>query len=224
MINNAISPEESLHHAYYSIVRNPLISMLKSPAGAVLEIGCGTGKTLEYLKINGANNVIGIELREDVALAASQNKYIDQVYNCDFLDDKSPLRGCKFDTIILSHVLEHFTDPKLVLAKIRAHMHPKSTFLLAVPNVRHLSVLAPLAFKGDFEYADSGILDHTHFKFYTKKSILNTLCKNGFNIQAVKMDFGGRKSYTANKLSFGLFEEFIGYAINISASLCPTEA
>jgi 2-polyprenyl-3-methyl-5-hydroxy-6-metoxy-1,4-benzoquinol methylase len=219
MINNAISREESVQHTYYSVVRNSLVQMLQNPAGTVLEIGCGTGKTLEFLKINGARKVIGVELRKEVALNASQNKYIDKVYNVNFLDKKSPLKSYKFDTIILSHVLEHFTDPKLVLAKIRTHMHSKSTFLVAVPNIRHISVLLPLVFKGEFEYKDSGILDHTHFKFYTKNSIVNTLSKNGFVVQEVKMDFGGPKSFIANRLSFGLFKELIGYAINISASL-----
>ncbi len=219
MINSAISREDAIQHDYYSTVRTSLVNLLKGPAGTVLEVGCGTGKTLEHLKKNGANKAIGIELREEVALAASQNNYIDKVYNFDFLKKETPLEGSKFDTIILSHVLEHFTDPKVVLAKIRDHMHSKSTFLVAVPNVRHVSVLLPLAVNGEFEYRESGILDHTHFKLYTKSSICKILINNGFDIQAVKMDFGGAKSSLANKLSFGVFDEFLGFAINIAAKL-----
>lgn len=222
MINDAISEEESVQHVYYSIVRNSLVGLLKDPPGTVLEIGCGTGKTLEYLKRNGATKVIGIELRQEVAIAASQNEHIDQVYNIDFLDSETPIKNSKFDTIILSHVLEHFTDPAPVLEKIKLHMHNKSTLLVAVPNLRHVSVILPLVLKGDFEYRDSGILDHTHFKFYTKRSIVSTLRDNGFDIQSIKIDFAGPRSQTVNKLSFGLFEEFIGFAVNVSARLAKS--
>ena len=219
MINNAIEISESVEHAYYSVVRYPLVSMLEGPAGSVLEIGCGTGQTLEYLKKTGANRVVGVELRKEVALAAFDNEFIDEIYNVSFLDEIPPLSGQIFDTIILSHVLEHFTDPRIVLDKIKTHMHRGSTLLIAVPNVRHLTVLLPLVINGRFDYTNTGILDHTHYKLYTRDSIIKTLRVNGFAIKSAKMDFGGDKSRTANKLSLGLFEEFLAYAVNISACI-----
>ena len=219
MINHAIDKSQSIQHAYYSVVRYPLVNLLNGCAGSVLEIGCGTGQTLEYLKKTGAKEVVGVELREEVATAALENKLIDEVYQANFLDEVSPLKGRLFDTVILSHVLEHFTEPNVVLDKVRTHMHPKSTLLIAVPNVRHVTVLVPLAIMGHFDYTDTGILDHTHCRLYTRKSIIRTLKRNGFTIKLAKMDFGGAKSRTANKLSFGFFEEFLGYAINVSAGL-----
>lgn len=219
MINDAISVEQSVKHSYYSIVRESLVSLLMAPPGDVLEIGCGTGKTLEYLKINGAKSVSGIELRKEVALAASESKYIDNIYNVNFLDEDSPVVGKKYDTIILSHVLEHFTEPNKVLSAVKLLMHPESKFLVAVPNIRHVSVILPLVFKGDFEYKESGILDHTHFRFFTKKSIMSILDSSGFKVENVKMDFAGPRASMANRISFGLFEEFLGFAINISVTL-----
>lgn len=219
MINDAISAEQSVEHSYYSIVRESLTSLLMAPPGHVLEIGCGTGKTLEYLKLNGASTVSGIELREEVALAASKNKHIDSIYNINFLDANSPIAGKKYDTIILSHVLEHFTEPTKVLSAVKAHMHHNSIFLVAVPNIRHLSVIIPLVLKGEFEYKESGILDHTHFKFFTKKSIVALLNKSGYETKNIKMDFAGPRAVMANRISLGLFEEFLGFAINISMTL-----
>lgn len=219
MINNAISSEQSVDHSYYSIVRKSLTDLLTVAPGHVLEIGCGTGKTLEYLKFKGAITVTGIELREEVAMAASQNGQIDNIYNVNFLDASSPIARKKYDTIILSHVLEHFTEPSKALEAIKSHMHARSVLLLAVPNIRHLSVILPLIFKGEFEYKESGILDHTHFKFFTKKSITNTLIENGFSPQVIRMDFAGPRSLNSNRISFGIFEDFFGFAINIAATL-----
>jgi 2-polyprenyl-3-methyl-5-hydroxy-6-metoxy-1,4-benzoquinol methylase len=219
MINEQITSAEAVSHVYYSNPRHKLVSLLDRNIETVLEIGCGTGETLVAMKNRGALRTVGIELRSEVAQIAKSRAEINEVHNADFLHDADLLRGEAFDVVILSHVLEHFPDPTLVLSEIKRLMHSDSRLLLAVPNIRHVSALIPLVVRGEFEYVESGILDNTHLRFFTRSSISNLALANGFDIQKIEMDYAGPRSRLSNRLSFGLFNEFLAYAINLSLSL-----
>ena len=220
MINEFIPENKDNDHIYYTIIRNNLLNLIEKDLGNCLEIGCGTGENLVYLKKKGAQKVTGIELRADVAAKAKLKKEIDFIFNIDFLDNCADVEGAKYNTVVLSHVLEHFPNPDIVLAKVSKIITPEDgTLLIAVPNIRHLSVLVGLILHGDFDYKDSGIMDYTHLKFFTKKSIQKVLIKNGFEVINSQMDFAGPRSRFINKITFGVFEEYFGFAINLSAKL-----
>jgi hypothetical protein len=53
---------------------------------------------------------------------------------------------------------------------------------MSVPNVRHLTVVAPLLFQGRWEYRASGLLDVSHLRFFTERSIRAMLADAGFEI------------------------------------------
>lgn len=219
MINDQISGQDSSSNIYYAIERLPLISMLDRAPGRVLEIGCGTGLSLKYLKENGATSTVGVELRDDVAKAAIAHGGVDKVYNINFIDESLPEDEGPFDTVIFSHVLEHFPDPGYILNKIKRNLAADARLLIALPNIRHWSVIFPLIFKGEFTYKDSGILDHTHLRFFTKSSSIVLLENSGFNVMDCKLEINGPKSRLLSLLSFGLANEFAGYAINMLTKL-----
>jgi 2-polyprenyl-3-methyl-5-hydroxy-6-metoxy-1,4-benzoquinol methylase len=220
MINDKITGSDSHSNVYYAIERLPLIAMLDRPPGRVLEIGCGTGLSLKYLKQQrGAAKTIGVELRSDIADAAMANEGVDKVYNLNFIQEDLPEDEKPFDTIILSHVLEHFPEPSLILNKIKKHLNSNARLLIAVPNIRHWSVVLPLMFQGDFNYADSGILDYTHLRFFTKSSAMAMIEDNGYKVLDCQMEINGPKSTMLSRVSFGLADDFAAYAINIVAEL-----
>lgn len=219
MINDKITGSDSHTHVYYAIERLPLIAMLDRPSGRVLEIGCGTGLSLNYLKQHGASETTGVELRSDVAEAARINGGVDKIFNLNFIDEDLPAGEGPFNTVIFSHVLEHFPDPSFILNKIKKHLSHDARLLIAVPNIRHWSVTLPLILKGSFNYAESGILDHTHLRFFTKSSAMELLTSNGYRILDCELEVNGPKSKMLSMLSFGVANEFAGYAINILATL-----
>ena len=53
-----------------------------------------------------------------------------------------------------------------------------------MPNVAHASVRLALL-KGQFDYEDTGILDDTHLKYYTRSSIGDLLESCGFMVDVV---------------------------------------
>jgi hypothetical protein len=52
----------------------------------------------------------------------------------------------------------------------------------SVPNVRYYRNLWSLVVQKDWKYEDWGILDRTHQRFFTQKSLNRTLCEHGFQI------------------------------------------
>src|SRR5262249_49882611 len=90
-----------------------------------------------------------------------------------------------FDVVVCADVLEHLPEPERLLAKIAAWLAPRGTLLVSLPNVAHVSVRAALL-AGRFPYADRGILDRTHLRFYTRASGQRLLEDAGFRISEVE--------------------------------------
>jgi predicted TPR repeat methyltransferase len=89
-----------------------------------------------------------------------------------------------FDAIVCADVLEHLPRPEDLLARIHAWLRPGGTLFVSVPNVANVTVRAALV-TGRFPYADRGILDRTHLRFYTRRSAKDLIASAGFKIRDV---------------------------------------
>lgn len=92
----------------------------------ICEIGAFDGLLLSLFKKNN-NNVFGYELNDDARVYAQKKYNIDLKEN--FLESKS-----KYDIIILSHVIEHFKEPKEILIKIKSMLKKEGFIYIEVPN------------------------------------------------------------------------------------------
>ncbi|WP_288695284.1 class I SAM-dependent methyltransferase [uncultured Brachyspira sp.] len=92
----------------------------------ICEIGAFDGLLLSLFKKNN-NNVFGYELNDDARVYAKKKYDIDLKEN--FLESKS-----KYDIIILSHVIEHFREPKEILIKIKSMLKENGFIYIEVPN------------------------------------------------------------------------------------------
>jgi SAM-dependent methyltransferase len=82
--------------------------------------------------------------------------------------------GGPFDLLVFSHVLEHTRNPVDVLRRFLPMLNPRGHVLIAVPNT--LEWRTRMCFlRGDFLYADSGILDRTHLRFFTYQTAAKEL-------------------------------------------------
>ena len=68
-----------------------------------------------------------------------------------------------------------------------------------------------LILKGDWEYESQGIMDQTHLRFFTVRSFKRLLAQAGFLVEREDMRIIGPKQEMFNKITFGLFREFLGY-------------
>lgn len=220
MINDAIAAGGAAFDNYYANARERLLSLYRAdrPANA-LEIGCGTGANLFALKRRFPTlTTWGIELRPDAVEAARANGWVDHIESCDVTQPAERYAAGMFDVIVMSHVLEHFARPDEVLARAKSWLRDDGKLLIALPNVRHASVLKGLVFDGDFEYRDLGILDRTHLRFFTRRSAIRLLHEGGLRVEAVEADVVGPKSNLLSRASAGLLDGFAAQAWNFLAA------
>lgn len=141
-----------------------LLALLDAGGGRVLDVGCGAGDNAALLGARGCE-VHGIT--HSPAEAALAAPHLGRAW---LFDVEGPwpaaLEAERFDALVFSHVLEHLRQPSQVLARFCRLLRPGGSVLIAVPNVlgwrQRLSFLA-----GRFEYAESGVLDSTHLRFFT---------------------------------------------------------
>lgn len=169
------------NNLYYLGVRNDLIRLIPPHAKRILEIGCAGGQTGKALREMGFEEIVGIEINED---AASIGKaYYDQVIIGDVEKVGLPFGRCHFDCILYGDVLEHLIDPWRVLKEHRSLLKKGGAIICSIPNIRHYRVIRRLVFRGKWEYADSGMLDRTHLRFFTLGSIRKMVEEAGFEIR-----------------------------------------
>lgn len=198
---------------YYTNIRKDLVSMIEHKKDLkVLEVGAGFGETLFYLKQQGiASEAIGLDIFEDVA-KKDQYKNIDGFIFGNIEELELPQFNERFDVILLADVLEHLIEPGLVLEKLKEYLKPNGEILVSMPNIRHYSAFVKIFIKGNFDYQESGIFDYTHRRFFCKKNI-RELLESNFKVrkESSSLEFykgrSGAKFF--NKLTFGLFEEFL---------------
>ena len=94
-------------------------------------------------------------------------------------------RGQQFDRILLLDRLEHLREPGPLLEDCRRLLAPRGRLIVSVPNAVNITVRLMILF-GSFRYADRGILDWSHLRFFTRKTIRALLERSGFRIASVQ--------------------------------------
>jgi tRNA A58 N-methylase Trm61 len=82
-------------------------------------------------------------------------------------------------------VLEHLVDPWGAVEIFAAHLPPGGTIVASVPNIRHVSATKDLILHNRWTYADSGILDRTHLRFFVRQTAIELLDRPGLTVRRV---------------------------------------
>jgi hypothetical protein len=80
----------------------------------------------------------------------------------------------RFEAVIFGDVLEHLKDPQTVLRNSTEFLSEDGVLLSSIPNVAHGSVRLALL-QGLWDYTDEGLLDRTHLRFFTLRSVVDLL-------------------------------------------------
>lgn len=154
---------------YYEQPRRELLPYIPMQARRVLDIGCGAGALGRTLKEErGTQEVAGVEIVEEAARKAQE--VLDQVFTGSIEEIDLPFEEGHFDCIVCADVLEHLIDPEAALGKLARLLAPDGVIVMSVPNARFFEVLAVLS-SGAWPYQDAGILDYTHFRWFTRASL-----------------------------------------------------
>ncbi len=150
----------------------------------VLEFGCASGYMSARLKEAGCH-VTGVDV--DVEALEAARAICDEVIDADL--DLQPLArivpDVAYDVLVFGDILEHLRDPWRVLDDSRRFVAPGGYAVLSIPNVAHGSVRLKLL-QGNFDYSELGILDDTHLRFFTLKTVEELCLRSGYRIEAIE--------------------------------------
>ncbi len=168
----------------------------------VLDIGCGSGMMGRYLSENNECIVDGVDIDPD-AVAIARPKYRKVgVFNLE----KDSLLGTftaeSYDCIVMADVIEHLVHPEQLFEDVKKLLKPDGVLLFSIPNVTHLSAGLELVL-GKFGYQNSGLLDSTHVRFYSRNGFVEKLESCGIYVEDIdtvkrdvdKAEFQGYKSF-----------------------------
>lgn len=216
-----LNPSQNSEHAkYYNQERPSLVNLVRHAPNAILDLGCGSGAVGRRLLREGkAASIVGVEMFASASAEAAQ--FYTTVHTGDIEDMELPYARC-FDYVLCGDILEHLKDPYRVVDRIRDWLKDDGQLICSLPNVRYWKVLAELAFCGAWDYQEAGIMDRTHLRFFTRRSCMKMLSDADFEVEHWRMLIGGRKYVLLNRLTFGVFEEFLGPQVMAVARKCST--
>jgi 2-polyprenyl-3-methyl-5-hydroxy-6-metoxy-1,4-benzoquinol methylase len=171
---------EQMKQVYYTNVRHEMVHFVPADCKRILDVGCSEGNFGKLLMDRNQAEVWGVELSDDAAAIAG--KKLNKVYAGDFRTILPKLPLGYFDCLVFNDVLEHFTDPEKVLRQCLAILSPGGYLVSSIPNVRYIGNLVEVVIKKDWEYKSGGILDRTHYRFFTQKSIHRMFNEAGYTV------------------------------------------
>jgi 2-polyprenyl-3-methyl-5-hydroxy-6-metoxy-1,4-benzoquinol methylase len=169
---------------YFKQQRKEMFDFIPADCKFLLDVGCGEGNFGSLVKDKTGAEVWGVELNSDQATLAG--KSLDNVLTGDLNDNLAKLPADKFDCIVFNDVLEHFTEPDKVLVNIKKLFSKNGVLVASIPNVRYIGNLRELLIEKDWRYKKEGILDYTHYRFFTYKSILRMFDECGYEVLIIE--------------------------------------
>ncbi len=188
--------------AYHTRPRREMLRYLPAGARRVLDVGCGAGVFGASVRERGCE-VWGLELDPEAVREAAGR--LDRVLEGDAVDSVAGLPAGRFDCIYLNDILEHLPEPEPLLRALAPKLTPSGRLVTSMPNVRYFPHLWRLVVRGRWDYADEGILDRTHLRFYTRSSMRALLTSCGYVVERCEgiNGTGSRRWRLANLLTLG---------------------
>ncbi len=146
------------------------------PHSTVVDLGCSDGHLAEMLRGRGCR-VIGVDV-DDPIDTSPVDKFIR--WN---LDEGMPLLEDDVDVVLLMDIVEHLRSPEDFCAQLAGFCRDRGVrqVLVSTGNVAFVAQRVMLAL-GQFNYGPRGILDMTHTRLFTKRTVERLFRQAGFQI------------------------------------------
>lgn len=178
------SKDNNRPKGYFENDRAEMLKYVPEGVKTCLEFGCGTGGFSAILKDRFSTENWAVEL--DAASAEKAAQKLDKVLNKDAVSALDDLPDNYFDCVILLDVLEHISEHILFLGAIKSKLKTGGVIIASIPNVRYYRNLVDLVIKGRWDYVEHGILDKSHLRFFTRKSIIGTFEQLDYKIRRIE--------------------------------------
>ena len=151
----------------------------------LLDIGCGPGFLAKRCSDMGIE-VTGIDMQAPQPGMMRKFRQMNLEENILIPD------AMRFDMILLLDVIEHLAEPERFLLDLRNCSEPTElgdkteaqtpTLVISTPNIAFAAIRLNLLL-GRFNYAERGILDITHKRLFTKRTLVNMLSECGYKVE-----------------------------------------
>jgi hypothetical protein len=148
-----------------------------------LDLGCGPSFIAKQCQ------KLGVEVAS-IDLFDSFRGAVDQFCQLDLESNPTLRDAFRFDIILLLDTIERFANPERLLLNLRNRGDalsadlPLPILVLSTPNIAFAAIRLNLLF-GRFNYAERGILDITHKRLFTRRSLLHMLHECGYTVEKI---------------------------------------
>lgn len=196
------------------------------PGATVLDLGSGPGAVARELEAKGCRVTV-VDRRPPPAGSEPLDHRVRD------LDEPLDLSVEPYQYILLLDILEHLRDPELFLERLRRQFdHRPKNVILTTPNVAFV-VQRLMLLAGQFNYGKKGILDRTHTRLYTYRSLRRLLRECGFRVHRVQgvpapfpLVFGhgglSRALLALNRGLIAVSKSLFSYQIYVEMTTTPT--
>lgn len=168
----------------------------------VLDVGCGCGATMAYIKgLYPRAETYGMESFSKASKFAS---HFGMVICGDLESMDIPWTEDYFDCILLGDVLGQMIDPEKILKKFKRYLKKEGYIIGSVSNVKHYSVILPLLQWDIFPYGETEILNNNCVKLYTGVEVRRLMMRSGYEIEVLDGTVSGNPGGQEERLLDGL--------------------
>ena len=194
---------------YHDLIRVDVLELAPSTCNAILDLGGGRGESGAYLKkTTAAETLVVVDILEHEAKLEIDHFYCFDLNNTERIAAVGQEHG-PFDTILCLDVLEHLVDPWGTVTVLSDMLSEDGVIVASIPNMRHYHLWFPLLFCGKFELKDTGLLDRTHLRWFTKSSIIDLFYTGSLEVDLIKPKIYGWKARLLNVITLGVFRDLL---------------
>ena len=157
-----------------------LIRRFAPRGGTLLDLGAAGGELGAAVR-DHFERTIGFEYDSD--RIGQLREHFDLAVIADL--ERVPVLPSNVNAIVLADIIEHLRNSAKLLRIVKTALAKDGILFLSVPNIANITVRLGLLL-GIFEYRDRGILDFTHIRFFTMRTIKRELETAGFRIIAIR--------------------------------------
>lgn len=174
---------------YYDAVNTLVRWRLRGGHLHILDVGCAHGRLLELLREEGRlARGYGIEGHPAAAVAA--RSVLDRVWEGDAESVQPDLEPGSLDYIVFADVLEHLKNPAALVDRLKPLLKPNGAMVVSTPNVNYIGVIWDLVAHNEWRYQPSGLMDATHLRWFTRRSITRLFAEKGMAVSEFTYGFG----------------------------------
>jgi len=197
----------------------------------ILDLGCANAEVTRYLAKSKRKTVYAVDKYKPKNIPKN---VVFLKHDLNIALENSSFYGKKFDTILLLDVVEHLLNPEKfvddIYKMVKSDLDTK--ILVTTGNVAFI-ITRFLHLFGLFNYGKRGILDITHTRLFTFKTLVKLFEQSGFRIEEVKgipapwplilgENFLGHTAITINKILNKLFPGIFAYQIWLTVKPSPS--